>query len=64
MPESKQPDREQIEKRAHELFIGRGGGDDDGFSEHGVFLPIISERIIGHPWRALQAAPGGLSTGT
>src|ERR1700722_19745441 len=27
MPESKQPDREQIEKRAHELFIGRGGGD-------------------------------------
>jgi hypothetical protein len=26
MSESKQPNREQIEKRAYELFIGRGGG--------------------------------------
>jgi hypothetical protein len=27
MRESKGPNREQIEKRAHELFLERGGGD-------------------------------------
>ena len=34
----------------------RDGSDDDGFFEHDASLPIISERIISHPRRALQAA--------